>query len=30
MGNRRDGRVEVHAIGDKSMLDQFAKHLHKG
>lgn len=28
--NLRDGRVEVYAIGDKSILDQFAKHLHKG
>lgn len=28
--NLRDCRVEVYAIGDKSTLDQFAKHLHKG
>lgn len=28
--NLRDGRVEVYAIGDQSMLDQFAMHLHKG
>jgi acylphosphatase len=28
--NLCDGRVEVYAIGDKSMLDQFAMHLNKG
>lgn len=26
----RDGRVEVYGIGEKSVLDQFARHLHKG